>query len=161
MLTFYKSMQILQALPASHPFSGGDCTACFNRKGKVKPYEKMVDDDRSLNAFKNWGPQRMCLQMSNPHYSGTTAYCIVLRRTPSKHQMWIRRDSCYSIPSFPRRATSLRRWKRLTQNHSTHARMCRIRRWNAQIWLQTETEMHTRDVCLTGWNSPWMGIRRR
>ena len=94
------------------PFSGGDYTACFSHKGKVKPYEKMVGDDCSLKAFQKLGSTENVPEEGKVDLE---RYVCLLYSTKKNS----RNDFCYSMPSFPRRATSLLRiFKSLDQYRS-------------------------------------------
>ena len=48
-------MQVCDALPAFHAFTGGDYSPAFNRKGKVRPFNKMISQPQTLKAFANLG----------------------------------------------------------------------------------------------------------
>ena len=42
-------------LPAYHDFTGDDYESAFNRKGKVNPLKLLIEDPRSMEAFRMLG----------------------------------------------------------------------------------------------------------
>ena len=46
---------ICTALPAFHAFTGSDCTSSFMRRGKTRPYDLMVKNDKFLKPFQRLG----------------------------------------------------------------------------------------------------------
>ena len=42
-------------LPAYHDFTGDDYKSAFNRKGKVNPLKLLIEDPRSMEAFRMLG----------------------------------------------------------------------------------------------------------
>ena len=46
-------VKVSAALPSFHAYSGSDFTSCFYMKGKVKPFDKMVNDSQAQVAFSD------------------------------------------------------------------------------------------------------------
>lgn len=44
---------LCQALPGFHAFTGSDHAAAFIRKGKIKPYNLLIQNEEYQNTFKH------------------------------------------------------------------------------------------------------------
>ena len=54
--------KLCKALPAFHAFTGCDYTACFSRKGKVRPFKLLEKNDEAQEVFGSIGEEeKVCV----------------------------------------------------------------------------------------------------